>query len=66
MYASHEYYKLVGVKLLVFTNNYMLNMYQIFNDNMLKIRVKRCVRTAIKLRRKYFYKVLSSNLALGF
>ncbi|KAK6914520.1 Rab-GTPase-TBC domain, partial [Dillenia turbinata] len=29
----------------------------IFNDKMLKIRVKRCVRTAIKLRKKYFYKV---------
>ncbi|XP_070006348.1 rab GTPase-activating protein 22 isoform X3 [Nicotiana tabacum] len=32
------------------------DLIKIFNDNMLKIRVKRCVRTAIKLRRKYFYK----------
>lgn len=49
------------------TDNYMLNVCQIFNDNMLKIRVKRCVRTAIKLRRKYFYKVVSANLlALDF
>lgn len=30
---------------------------QIFNDNMLKINVKRCIRTAIKLRKKYLYKV---------
>lgn len=66
MCTSHENYEFVGLTLSVFTNNYMLNMYQIFNDNLLKIRVKRCVRTAIKLRRKYLYKVVSSNLALGF
>lgn len=29
---------------------------QIFNDNMLEINVKRCIRTAIKLRKKYFNK----------
>ncbi|XP_062190861.1 uncharacterized protein LOC133894620 isoform X2 [Phragmites australis] len=29
---------------------------KMFNDNMLKINVKRCVRLAIKLRRKYLYK----------
>lgn len=33
---------------------------QIFNDNMLKINVKRCVRTAIKIRKKYLYKVCCS------
>jgi hypothetical protein len=38
-----------------------------FNDNVLKINVKRCVRLAIKLRKKYLYKVssdavLSNNL----
>ncbi|KAK9287652.1 hypothetical protein L1049_016089 [Liquidambar formosana] len=33
------------------------DLIKIFNDNMLKINVKRCVRTAIKLRKKYFYKV---------
>lgn len=27
------------------------------NDNMLKINVKRCIRLAIKLRKKYFYKL---------
>ncbi|KAK3020461.1 hypothetical protein RJ639_047115, partial [Escallonia herrerae] len=36
-------------------------LMQIFNDNLLKIRVKRCVRTAIKLRKKYFYKILESR-----
>ncbi|CAN1731873.1 Rab GTPase-activating protein 22 [Linum perenne] len=30
----------------------------IFNDNMLKIHVKRCIRTAIKLRKKYFSKLI--------
>lgn len=30
---------------------------QMFNDKMLKIHVRRCVRTAIKLRKKYFGKV---------
>ncbi|CAA0833280.1 Ypt/Rab-GAP domain of gyp1p superfamily protein [Striga hermonthica] len=34
------------------------DLIKIFNDNILKIRVKRCVRTAIKLRKKYFYKVV--------
>lgn len=28
-----------------------------FNDNMLEINVKRCITTAIKLRKKYFNKV---------
>ncbi|KAL6532115.1 hypothetical protein OROGR_014085 [Orobanche gracilis] len=32
------------------------DLIKIFNDNILKIGVKRCVRTAIKLRKKYFYK----------
>ncbi|KAK4425017.1 hypothetical protein Salat_1695300 [Sesamum alatum] len=31
------------------------------NDNMLKIRVKRCVRTAIKLRKKYFSKLIKNR-----
>lgn len=30
---------------------------KMFNDNMLKINVKRCVRMAIKLRKKYIYSV---------
>ncbi|PIN13107.1 Ypt/Rab-specific GTPase-activating protein GYP7 [Handroanthus impetiginosus] len=34
------------------------DLIKIFNDNILKIRVKRCIRTAIKLRKKYFYKVV--------
>ncbi|XP_020964185.1 small G protein signaling modulator 1 isoform X1 [Arachis ipaensis] len=33
-------------------------MIQIFNDNMLKINVKRCITTAIKLRKKYLNKVI--------
>ncbi|KAI4324335.1 hypothetical protein L6164_023882 [Bauhinia variegata] len=31
---------------------------KMFNDKMLKINVKRCVRMAIKLRKKYFYKII--------
>ncbi|CAH9101435.1 unnamed protein product [Cuscuta europaea] len=37
------------------------DMIKIFNDNLLKIRVKRCVRTAIKLRKKYFHKLTKSR-----
>ncbi|XP_071685990.1 rab GTPase-activating protein 22-like isoform X2 [Rutidosis leptorrhynchoides] len=37
------------------------DLIKIFNDNMLKIRVKRCIRTAIKLRRKYFYKLIKNR-----
>ncbi|KAK7325086.1 hypothetical protein VNO77_29157 [Canavalia gladiata] len=33
------------------------DMIKMFNDNMLKINVKRCITTAIKLRKKYFNKV---------
>ncbi|KAM3750236.1 hypothetical protein ACB098_04G022600 [Castanea mollissima] len=34
------------------------DIIKIFNDNMLKINVKRCVRTAIKIRKKYLYKLI--------
>ncbi|KAL6890553.1 hypothetical protein ACP4OV_008808 [Aristida adscensionis] len=34
---------------------------KMFNDNMLKIHVKRCVRMAIKLRKKYLYKSLKGG-----
>lgn len=34
---------------------------KMFNDNMLKINVKRCVRLAIKLRKKYLYKSLKGG-----
>ncbi|XP_057471768.1 LOW QUALITY PROTEIN: uncharacterized protein LOC130760459 [Actinidia eriantha] len=37
------------------------DLIKIFNDRMLKIRVKRCVRIAIKLRKKYFYKLIKSR-----
>ncbi|KAL2530034.1 Ypt/Rab-GAP domain of gyp1p superfamily protein [Forsythia ovata] len=37
------------------------DLIKIFNDNLLKIRVKSCVRTAIKLRKKYFYKMIKSR-----
>lgn len=38
-------------------------MIKIFNDNMLKINVRRCIRMAIKLRKKYFYKLVKSKSA---
>uniref|UniRef100_A0A2P2J182 Rab-GAP TBC domain-containing protein n=1 Tax=Rhizophora mucronata TaxID=61149 RepID=A0A2P2J182_RHIMU len=37
------------------------DLIKIFNDKLLKIHVKRCVRTAIKLRKKYFYKLIKSK-----
>ncbi|KAJ9701616.1 hypothetical protein PVL29_006825 [Vitis rotundifolia] len=37
------------------------DLIKIFNDNMLKIRVKRCIRTAIKLRKKYFFKLIKNK-----
>ncbi|KAL3506787.1 hypothetical protein ACH5RR_032169 [Cinchona calisaya] len=37
------------------------DLIKIFNDNLLKIRVKRCIRTAIKLRKKYSYKLIKSR-----
>lgn len=37
------------------------DMIKIFNDRLLKIHVKRCVRTATKLRKKYFYKLIKSK-----
>ncbi|CAK7322663.1 unnamed protein product [Dovyalis caffra] len=37
------------------------DMIKIFNDRLLKIRVKRCIRSAIKLRKKYFYKLIKSK-----
>lgn len=33
------------------------DIIKMFNDNMLKINVKRCIRMAIKLRKKHFYKL---------
>ena len=39
-------------------------LLQIFNDKLLKFHVKRCIGAAIKLRKKYFYKV-SNNIFLG-
>ncbi|XP_059632934.1 uncharacterized protein LOC132275451 isoform X2 [Cornus florida] len=37
------------------------DLIKIFNDRMLKIKVKRCIRNAIKLRKKYFYKLIKSR-----
>ncbi|CAB75453.1 putative protein [Arabidopsis thaliana] len=34
------------------------DMIKICNDKLLAIRVRRCIRTAIKLRKKYLYKVI--------
>ncbi|EOA26649.1 hypothetical protein CARUB_v10022712mg [Capsella rubella] len=46
------------------------DMIQIFNDKVLVFRVRRCIRTAMKLRRKYMYKVRyavqSRLLVLGY
>ncbi|GJN06126.1 hypothetical protein PR202_ga23821 [Eleusine coracana subsp. coracana] len=40
---------------------FSMDLLQMFNDNVLKINVKRCVRLAIKLRKKYVYKVNSET-----
>lgn len=37
------------------------DMIKIFNDKLLKINVKRCIRTAVKLRKKYLYKLIKRN-----
>ncbi|XP_039010712.1 small G protein signaling modulator 1-like [Hibiscus syriacus] len=37
------------------------DMIKIFNDKLLKIHVKRCVGAAIKLRKKYLYKLIKSK-----
>ncbi|XP_077229269.1 rab GTPase-activating protein 22-like [Tasmannia lanceolata] len=34
------------------------DLIKMFNDKMLKIKVKRCIRMAIRLRKKYFYKLI--------
>ncbi|XP_073119309.1 uncharacterized protein [Henckelia pumila] len=39
------------------------DLIKIFNDNILKIKVKRCIRTAIKLRKKYLYKLIKNGPA---
>lgn len=40
------------------------DVIKMFNDNNLKINVKRCIRMAIKLRKKYFYK-LNKQTSMG-
>ncbi|CAA7396631.1 unnamed protein product [Spirodela intermedia] len=40
------------------------DMIKIFNDKLLKINVKRCIRLAIKLRKRYFYK-LTKQTSMG-
>ncbi|XP_068662008.1 rab GTPase-activating protein 22-like [Aristolochia californica] len=40
------------------------DLIKMFNDKMLKINIKRCIRMAVKLRRKYFYK-LTRQAAIG-
>ncbi|XP_010524166.1 PREDICTED: small G protein signaling modulator 1 isoform X2 [Tarenaya hassleriana] len=37
------------------------DMIKIFNDKLLVIRVRRCIRTAIKLRKKYMYKLTKTK-----
>ncbi|XP_052207528.1 uncharacterized protein LOC127811581 isoform X3 [Diospyros lotus] len=37
------------------------DLIKIFNDRMLKIRVKRCIRTAMKLRKKYLDKLIKNG-----
>jgi hypothetical protein len=43
----------------VFLELILSSFLQMFNDNILKINVKRCVRMAVKLRKKYLHKVNS-------
>ncbi|KAJ6841455.1 small G protein signaling modulator 1-like isoform X3 [Iris pallida] len=40
------------------------DVIKMFNDNKLKINVKGCIRMAIKLRKKYYYK-LNKNTSMG-
>ena len=51
--------------LLVAIYSIAMDILQMFNDNVLKINVKRCVRLAIKLRKKYLYKVNSDAALLN-
>ncbi|XP_050213636.1 uncharacterized protein LOC126665019 isoform X2 [Mercurialis annua] len=37
------------------------DMIKIFNDKLLKIHVRRCTRLAVKLRKKYFYKLIRNR-----
>nr|XP_009416981.1 PREDICTED: small G protein signaling modulator 1-like isoform X1 [Musa acuminata subsp. malaccensis] len=37
------------------------DVIKMFNDNKLKINVKRCIRMAIKVRKKYFYKLIKKT-----
>uniref|UniRef100_A0A1D1XPP8 Small G protein signaling modulator 1 n=1 Tax=Anthurium amnicola TaxID=1678845 RepID=A0A1D1XPP8_9ARAE len=37
------------------------DVIKMFNDNMLKINVRRCIHLAIKLRKKYFYKLIKQT-----
>ncbi|KAL2920900.1 TBC1 domain family member 15 [Bienertia sinuspersici] len=37
------------------------DLIKVFNDNVLSIKVRRCIRTSIKLRKKYFYKMIKYN-----
>ncbi|GLT34908.1 hypothetical protein SLA2020_093960 [Shorea laevis] len=41
------------------------DMIKIFNDKSLKIHVKRCIRTAIKIRKKYFYKLIKRQSSVA-
>ncbi|KAE9585943.1 hypothetical protein Lalb_Chr24g0396671 [Lupinus albus] len=54
-YENHSYYTL----LLCFCSLVLQCSFWMFNDNMLKIKVKRCITTAVKLRKKYFNKASS-------
>ncbi|XP_020599811.1 small G protein signaling modulator 1-like isoform X2 [Phalaenopsis equestris] len=42
------------------------DVIKMFNDNVLKINVKRCIRMAIKLRKKYFNKLYKQMSASNF
>ncbi|XP_010912770.2 rab GTPase-activating protein 22 [Elaeis guineensis] len=37
------------------------DIIRMFNDNMLKINVKRCIHMAIKLRKKYYYRLMKQT-----
>lgn len=56
-FLFHLYFVLLTCSLMrcIYTDSE--DILQIFNDKVLVFRVRRCIRTAMKLRRKYMYKV---------
>ncbi|XWS35311.1 hypothetical protein CRYUN_Cryun21dG0115000 [Craigia yunnanensis] len=51
--------------MLVFNHFSFAYLLQIFNDKLPKFHVKRCIGAAIKLRKKYFYKLIKNKSHLA-